>query len=903
MAKEKRKLEFTVKHFSYVGGIALCLLSIICILNIGVFARVFTFLFLSPFGLGSYLIYAFVYAEGIILLFKERFIKIKYKSRYFGAIIFFFGLIILLTAILVNKDLLVDSKTAMDAFNTMYKSIEPNFFLANQIAPFNIQTTNFAGGFVGYVLAGLFASFGGGNIAITYVLSILILLGGLAIIFAHEIKLLYIMIRKKTDPKYKEANKTYEEKPKKERKPLFSFFKKDTTEKTRNIDVISSASSLEEEEPTSTTIRRVEPTPTPMTNVPYQGNIYSSGQFVPARFTPSFEIRKETPAVPLMEEYSEPKPVVEERVETFESVEPSFSNKNDLEIEREKDTQVLLDALERQNKQEQLSIFEEERPTYDPNIVGIQPEFEEPIISKEGKNDLVVKPRERVEWVAPGLDLLNDYVNNDSDSANIEVAENRKQLITEILNDFNIGAECTGYIIGPAVTRYNIQTNSGVSVSMINRVVNDIAIKLNGVAARFQQLIKGESFSGLEIPNAKVSSVSFKEVMQNLKDVEKHPLAIGFGKDISGNIVQADFNEFPHLLVAGTTGSGKSVFIHSVIMTLIMRNSPDDLKLVLVDPKQVEMNMYSDLPHLLTPIINDANRAKDVLTKLCDEMDRRYSLFKNEMVLDIKEYNRIAKEKGKETLPTIIIMFDEYADCVEQCKEISKPVVRIAQKARAAGVHLLISTQRPSTNVVTGVIKSNLPTHVALLCSSPTDSVTIINEGGAEKLLGKGDMLVQTPLLSTIGVTRIQSPYVTPYEIRNVVMYLRERYPAQYDPIYDEVIEEVEDTSTYMDEDTPIVANIIRPKPAADFKDDLYESVKEYVMSMDTVSISKIQGDWQIGFSRARRLFLKLQYDGIVENNDNPGAKGCHVLIHDDRYLPNKEESNINPSESDEQLL
>lgn len=488
----------------------------------------------------------------------------------------------------------------------------------------------------------------------------------------------------------------------------------------------------------------------------------------------------------------------------------------------------------------------------------------------------VKKTKERVKWVAPSNELLNVYETAEATELNTKVANERVELINQVLSDFKVGAKVISYTIGSSVTRFNIQYESNVSIKVVEKLIDDISLRLGGVSARFTPLVQGEIFSGLEVPNATITTVGFKEVFDQLPDVKKHPLAVAFGKNISGDVVSADFDEFPHLLVAGTTGSGKSIYIHSIIATLIMRVSPDDLKIVLVDPKKVEMTKYRDMPHLLCPIITEAPKAKVMLDKLVQEMNDRYDRFANaENSSNIKQFNEWAMENNEETMPYIIVVLDEYADLVDTCKEISQPVVSIAQKARAAGIHLLISTQRPSTNVITGVIKGNLPTHVALMTSSYTDSMTILGEGGAEKLLGKGDMLVQSPLVSRVGLTRLQGCFIQNKEIGHIVGYLKEHYETNYDENYMDLVDHSKEVGQQM------VASGAVEKEANDAEEERYQSIKEWVMCQEFVSMSKIQRECAVGFNRAGRFFTRLQKEGIVSTVQDGTTKGCQVLVHD----------------------
>ena len=480
------------------------------------------------------------------------------------------------------------------------------------------------------------------------------------------------------------------------------------------------------------------------------------------------------------------------------------------------------------------------------------------------------------------------YENDDANELNNQVAANRVEAINNILANFKVGAHCTGYKIGPSVTRYNIEYEPNVTMKSVEKLVGDISMRLGGVRTRFTPIVSGESFSGLEAPNAKITTVSFKEVVEALPDAKKHPLSVGFGKNLSGTVIYADFNKFPHILVAGTTGSGKSIFIHSIIASLIMRASPDLLRIVLVDPKMVEMSKYKDMPHLLCPIITEPDKAKVMLTKLVDEMNHRYQIFaENGMVSEIDQYNEWAEENGKELMPFIVVVLDEYADLVDRCKDIGLPVVSIAQKARACGIHLLISTQRPSTNIITGVIKGNLPTHVALRTASYTDSMTIIGEGGAEQLLGKGDMLVESPVVSTEEKVRLQGCFVQNKEILRVVAYLKEHYETNYDPNFLDLVDHSKEAGKQL------VASGEVQKEADEAEEMKYQSVKDWVLTQKFVSMSKIQRECMVGFNRAGKFFKRLQMEGIVSTEVDGNTKGCAVIgapSDDNEYIPSSEE-------------
>ena len=555
-----------------------------------------------------------------------------------------------------------------------------------------------------------------------------------------------------------------------------------------------------------------------------------------------------------------------------------------------KPVDALLEANKQVTRSEQMQLNFNEKPVLNEQLVSAQPVFVEPVNVTPARPQVMEQPqpvqpqvmeqpvvRKPIKWIPPSTNLLETMEVGEAIDENNRVANERMIAINEVFDNFRVGASCNSYVVGPAVTRYNIEYAPNVSVKNVDRLIEDLSLRLGGVSARFETYVSGQKYSGLEIPNARITAVPFKEVYEQLPDVKKHPLAVGFGKSIDGEIIIRDFDEFPHILVAGTTGSGKSVFTQSLICTLIMRNSPEDLKLVLIDPKKVEMNKYRDIPHLLCPIINDANIAKLTLSKLVDEMNRRYDLLDEAYCSNIKSYNHEMEETGGEKLPYIVVFIDEYADLVDVCKDISQPVVSIAQKARAAGIHMLIATQRPSTNIITGVIKGNLPTRVALAVAMQVDSVTILGSGGAEKLLGKGDMLVQSPLLKRDSLTRLQSCFIQDKEIKHIAGYLKEHYECFYDPNFTNLVDASAQAAGDVIGSPEFQAGLDNSEEAK------YQEVKDWVMANNYMSMSRIQRECSVGFNRAGRFFKRLQEEGIVAE-ETEGNKGCPVLVHDQFY-------------------
>ena len=506
-------------------------------------------------------------------------------------------------------------------------------------------------------------------------------------------------------------------------------------------------------------------------------------------------------------------------------------------------------------------------------LVTKQPEFET-VEDSSYTNKVEINSHKQYEgeYVYPSSDLLENRDSSDTLNENKQVCDLRVEKINQLFKDFDAGASIVGYTIGPSVTRFDLQTDKNVSIGAINKYINDISIRLGGIGCRFVPIVPGKDTSGIEIANSKVSMVDFKDCLEHLPEGEKNRLYIPFGQDISGNYISADLKEFPHLIVCGTTGSGKSVFMHSVIMSLIMRNPVDELKLVMIDPKRVEFGYYKEMPHLLCPPVNDPHKAYIALQKLCDEMERRYEIFENCGVSNIKQYNQEALENGKDKMPYIVLICDEFADLMDMNRKCSEPVVRLGQKARASGIHMIIATQRPSTNVITGTIKANLPTRVALSCSSYTDSMTILGEGGAEKLLGNGDMLVSCSLISKQGFVRVQGCFVSNKEIRKTVQFLKDHYPVDYDPEFLDLEEKTKSTAS--------LETIAQQKEEG--FNDVYEDIKKWVMTQEYTSISKIQRTFSLGFPRAGKMFNRLEKDGIIEGEATAtnNSKGRRVLIH-----------------------
>jgi DNA segregation ATPase FtsK/SpoIIIE, S-DNA-T family len=474
----------------------------------------------------------------------------------------------------------------------------------------------------------------------------------------------------------------------------------------------------------------------------------------------------------------------------------------------------------------------------------------------------------------PSIDLLADVVEIDSVEHNKTIAEQRMKIINQVFADLNVKAQAVDYQIGPSVTAFAVELDPSTLINSLRNVIDNLAIRLRGLPINFVELVPGKTTSEIQVPNDKISTVHFKEVlvaMNNEPDFDDQ-IVIPFGHDIAGQLKALPLDDIVHMLIAGSTGSGKSVFMHGLIMSILMRNSPEQVRLLIIDMKIMELIKYQDTPHLLAPIISDKKEAKVALKRLLELMKERYQMFKDAQVNNLKSYNRYAKEHGLMTLPTIITIIDEYNGLVESAPEISDLVEQLAALSRAAGIHLVIATQRPTTKVVTGNIKNNIITKVALMMSLPVDSITVLGHGGADKLLGNGDMLAINPRLSRFGEMRLQGPFVKEDDIHRIVNHHRQFNPGQHDSRFIDLI----DRSEYQENGY----NIASEEENGD--ESMYEEIKAKTMTLEYISTSYIQRTYNMGFTRASRMLSRLQEEGIVaEKPDSPQSnKGCRVLIN-----------------------
>ncbi|WP_430236158.1 DNA translocase FtsK [Neobacillus sp. SM06] len=468
---------------------------------------------------------------------------------------------------------------------------------------------------------------------------------------------------------------------------------------------------------------------------------------------------------------------------------------------------------------------------------------------------------ENAAYELPSLKLLKMPKKADQ-SGEYEMIHANAAKLERTFQSFGVKARVTQVHLGPAVTKYEVHPDVGVKVSKIVSLSDDLALALAAKDIRMEAPIPGKSAIGIEVPNSEVAMVSLREVLEvTQNDKPEAKLLIGLGRDITGEAVLAELNKMPHLLVAGATGSGKSVCINGIITSLLMRAKPHEVKLMMIDPKMVELNVYNGIPHLLAPVVTDAKKASQALKKVVNEMERRYELFSYTGTRNIEGYNEYirrhnAEEDDKQPLlPFIVVIVDELADLMMVASsDVEDSITRLAQMARAAGIHLIIATQRPSVDVITGVIKANIPSRIAFAVSSQTDSRTILDMGGAEKLLGRGDMLF-LPVGASKPV-RVQGAFLSDDEVEEVVNYVISQQKAQY-------------------QEEMIPDDIPEAKGAVD--DNLYEEAVSLIVEMQTASVSMLQRRFRIGYTRAARLIDEMEARGIVGPYE--GSKPRAVLM------------------------
>lgn len=490
------------------------------------------------------------------------------------------------------------------------------------------------------------------------------------------------------------------------------------------------------------------------------------------------------------------------------------------------------------------------------------------------------KPAYTGNYQLPNIDLLAEVPVKNQSGERERVRTNIK-VLEETFKSFGIAASVESAVVGPSVTKYEIKLATGVKVSRVVNLSDDLALALAAQDVRIEAPIPGKSLVGIEIPNAEVATVGFRELWDNGKTDPGKLIEVPLGKALDGNIRTFDLARMPHLLVAGSTGSGKSVAVNGIITSILMKALPSQVKFLMIDPKMVELSVYNDIPHLLIPVVTNPRKAARALQKVVDEMENRYELFSGAGVRNLEGYNEKIEKfntEGEEKmipLPLIVVIVDELADLMMVAsKEVEDAIIRLGQKARAAGIHMILATQRPSVDVISGLIKANVPSRIAFAVSSGTDSRTIIDQNGAEKLLGRGDMLFK-PIDANHPI-RLQGAFLSDSDVESVVTFIKEQSTADYDASFDPGEVEGDDSRSGVSQ------------TAGDYADPMFEQAKAMVISAQKASTAQLQRTLKIGFNRASDLMNQLEAAGVV--GPAKGTTPRKVLITQEGDLLSEED-------------
>lgn len=498
----------------------------------------------------------------------------------------------------------------------------------------------------------------------------------------------------------------------------------------------------------------------------------------------------------------------------------------------------------------------EPTPSYHVTVAGDKPDEapvakdsvpETPVTNEEPTiNATPVDPN----YQLPGVDLLKPVPPTDQ-TTEINAIDANTKILKQTLDSFGVDAEVKNVSLGPSVTEYELHPAIGVKVSRIVNLADDLALALAAKGIRIQAPIPGKSLIGIEVPNKEVSTVAFRDVVAAQPAHPNRPLEVPLGRNVTGKVVTMDLTKMPHLLIAGATGSGKSVAINGIITSMLMNARPDQVKLMLIDPKKVELSVYNGIPHLLTPVVSEPKKAARALHKVVAEMERRYELFSQFGQRKISGYNAFVQQanaadnQARPTLPYIVVVVDELADLMMTVSnEVEDAIIRLAQMGRAAGVHMILATQRPSVDVITGLIKANVPSRIAFAVSSGIDSRTILDTNGAEKLLGRGDMLFQP--VDANSPVRVQGAFISDEDVANVVAFIKQQQPADYD---DDMV--VTDEEMQQDDQTTS-------------DDALFDDALAFVVEQQKASTSLLQRRFRIGYNRAARMIDDLEQRGYI---------------------------------------
>lgn len=874
---QKQALIKLVGLFLIVYGI-LCLASgeIGCILSVP-----FTFL------VGSFspiVLFALIIVGCYMLFFKKGINKIKPLQCVLLSLMGVF-LLVLSSATKSTQDMtLADCFQAYVGKNGIYR-YNYRFIISNE----SESVYQLGGGMLGYMFYGLINTITGSRHIITIVISSIILFGVSFIFFTPYIKKLikWIKAKKKIINEKKEAKKRKqleekekEEKLKEERnknsspvKFNVSTFEQDSNLSNKSVDDLLETTEINITGEDFTYVRNSDSKKNKLDAIlsNYDEEIYPENMKKGVSDSIILEVTDEVKINDIFEDDFKTEEIVTEVTDISESnkeeVNEVILSEEQVIEEQTTPSEVILQEI---SSKDNINLIPDEKETSnDTLIINNDTEIKEEFIIKDENNKIVGGDvdLDDANYTLPPLYLLKEASDNGANAINEAVAKEKAMILMEKMKELNVNASINTFVVGPSVTRFEISLAPGVRVGSFTNLQEDFKLALGVNSIRIESPIPGKSAIGIEVPNKERAMVSMKEIITKMPD-KKHKLYVPVGKDIAGTPLSFPICDMPHCLISGATNSGKSVCANTIILSLLMNYKPSEVRLIMVDPKRVEMLFYKDIPHLVCPIITEAEKARVALNKLCVEMDKRFSSFSEIGVKNIASYNEVMVKEKKKKMPFLLLVVDEFAELM-LCKShaiVEEKIQRIAQLGRAAGIHLILSTQRPDVNVIPGTIKTNLPCRMTFRLSSLADSRTVIDVGGAEKLLNNGDMLLLTPDFT--GLRRVQGVYVSDSEIADVVEFCKKQMPPQYDPAFMDLRTEEEKEA---DEKLKYISNgntIDEDKPI----DPLYEEIKRFVIKEQKASTSFLIRKFSIGYGKAARYIDMLEEEGIVgpENGSRP---------------------------------
>lgn len=814
--------------------------------------------------------------------------------------------------------------TAVEKYNTMtFSTCFSQYVGTNGIYKWNYKfllagernVSQLGGGMIGYMLFGLINSITAKNFVVTCVISWIIFVGILFILLAPLFAKIYRFIKKiikklsakRKEKKQKKAEQSDNNKTKNDPQPTMAFNVKDNTSSPENlletteINVKENVFNINNNDDSNETITITTNTlnenklvklinifdediyPNNFLHISKNDNVttklndtfsedFSSNPVLDSQPSITVGVLTKDPSLKILDELSKTKTVNNEGLELINNI-----NKID-ESKEVKESVIATNNYEDVLSFDKKDIIENKpEPKIETNVISTTTvknieEKKENMVESIGVVQEEFIDYNKINYELPPLYLLQDAADNGVNQQNYEVAKQKAEILKDKMRELNVSANINDFVVGPSVTRFEIALSPGVRVGSFTNLQEDFKLALGVNSIRIESPIPGKSAIGIEVPNVYRGKVSMKEIITSMPP-KKHKLYVPIGKDITGNPLSTAICDMPHCLISGATNSGKSVCANTIILSLLMNYKPSEVRMIMVDPKRVEMLFYKDIPHLLCPIITDSEKARVALDKLCIEMDNRFSTFAKESVKNIATYNEIMEANGRYKMPFIILIVDEFAELM-LCKNhnvVEEKIQKLAQLGRAAGIHLILATQRPDVNVIPGTIKTNLPCRMTFRLSSVVDSRTVIDVGGAEKLLNNGDMLLLTPDFT--GLRRVQGVYVSDKEISEVVEHCKKQAGTQYDPNFLDLRTEEEKN----EEEKLKFALYGNNNNEGDNVDTMYEEIKNFVIKEGKASTSFLQRKFGMGYSKAARYIDMLEENGIIGPEN--GSKPREVLV------------------------